>query len=209
MVSEAEDTMQRKRPIGFVVVSAMAWVVAGSAPALAQPNVSRSALTVGAALGVSGAGSSWSGGGTGPLLSGYVEVPVDPAWRVRLSGGRMRWTPSNEPHDGGLQAGRVSLTYAGVAVTRSYITPSLRFPVGMYGGVGVGYYFYRIRRGPFGRPGSAGVHAVGGIEYQQFNRDVGVRVEVQFHAARGPEHAQVWAYTVPALSASVGISKRF
>ena len=201
--------MQRKRAIVFVVVTELAWVMAGNAPAFAQPNVSQSALTVGATLGVAGTGNSWSGGGTGPVFGGSVEVPVVPTWRLRVSGGRMRWTPTNEPNGGGLQAGRVSLTYAGVAVMRTYIEPSLRSPFGVYGGLGIGYYSYRIRRGPFSNPGSAGIHAVGGFEYQRFDRDVGVRVEVQVHATRGPGHAQVWACTLPALSASVGISRRF
>ena len=156
--------MQRIRSIGFVALSGLAWGMAGSAPAFAQPNVSRSALAIAAAVGVAGAGNSWSGGGRGPVFSGYVEVPIVPTWRLRVSGGRMRWTPTNEPHDDGPRAGSVCLTYAGVAVTRSGITPSLRFPVGVYGGVGIGYYSYRIRRGPFSNPGSAGLHALGGIE---------------------------------------------
>jgi hypothetical protein len=208
-VLEKDRNMQRQDWTGIVACLAAAWVILGARPAFGQPNVSRSAPTVGATVGIVGVGSSWSGGGEGLVVNGHLDLPAVPSWRVRLAAGTLRWRPTNEALGGEPRTDRARLTHVTATAIRSYIEPSLRYPVGLYGGLGIGSYSYRIQRGPFTNPRSFGIHAVGGIEYQKFGRDVGVRLEVQFHATGGPGHAQVWATTVPMISAALGISRSF
>ena len=200
--------MPGKQSICLVVGLVAGVRLAGAAPVVAQPNVSRAALAIGATVGVSGTGNEHSGGGAGPTLAAFVDVPVLPTWRVRLGAGTVRWHPDVEI-PGRVKAGRVSQDHVSFTVLRSRTVPTLRVPLGIYTGVGAGYYRYRIERGAFGRPTSAGFHFVGGAEYQKFERDLGLRFELALHLTGGPHHEQVWAEVIPALSVSIGVSKRF
>jgi hypothetical protein len=185
------------------------FVLAGSGPAFGQPRVLvPSAVTVGATVGGGLNGNSWSGGGQGPVLSMHVDLPAADSLRVRFAVGATRWTPTNEPLEGGEPAGRVSFTHVTASALFNYIQPTLRFPVGIYWGAGVGTYRYRIEHGSF-RSEAIGLHGIGGIEYVDRDRHFAVRLETVVHMAGGPRHRQVWATSVPALSAAVGISRRF
>ena len=96
-----------------------------------------------------------------PWLSAHVELPVVIRLRVRLAAGATRWTPTNEPHESGEPAGRVSLRHVSVTVLRDYVEPTLGTPFGIYWGLGAGTYRYRIQHGAF-RRSSRGLHALGG-----------------------------------------------
>jgi hypothetical protein len=200
--------MPGKQSICLVVTLVAGVRLAGAAPVGAQPNVARAALAVGATVGLSGTGNEHSGGGAGPTVAAFVDVPVMPTWRVRLGAGTTNWRPDVEM-PGRMKAGRVALDHVSFMVLRSHQPATLRVPLGLYTGMGAGYYRYRIEQGQFSRRTSAGFHFLGGAEYQKFDRDLGVRVELELHLTGGPHHEQVWAEVIPALSVSIGLSKRF
>ena len=200
--------MPSAQSICLVVVLVAGVRLASATSVTAQPNVSRAALAIGATVGVAGTGNEHSGGGAGPTVAAFVDVPVRPTLRLRLGAGTTQWHPRVEV-SGARDAGRVSLDHVNFTVLRNHAVPTLRFPVGIYSGMGAGYYRYRIERGEFSRRTSAGFHFVGGAEYQRFDRDIGLRFELEIQLTGGPHHKQVWAEVVPVLSASIGLSKRF
>jgi hypothetical protein len=165
--------------------------------------------TVGVMAGINAGGSTWSGGGTGPVLSLHVEVPAAPTYRARLTLGTMRWTPGNDPLEGGRAAGRVSLSHLTVSAIRRSIEPTARYPVGLYAGAGVGFYRYGIKEGDFDDRNHWGLHGLAGVDFARPDSGLAFRLEFQVHATGGPGHPQIWAVLVPAVSASVGVSKRF
>ena len=193
---------------GVQVCAVVVVLMTGARSAFGQPAVSISAVTVGATIGRGSTGNQWSGGGKGPWLSANVDLPVLPAWRVRLSAGATHWTPTNKPHEGGEPAGRVSLRHVNVTVLHDYIEPTLQSPFGIYWGFGAGYYRYRIEHGSF-KPDARGLHGLAGMEFVNYDRHLAVRVEAQIQYMGGPDHRQVWAYSLPAISFGVGISRRF
>ena len=142
--------MPGKQSICLVIGLVAGVRLAGAAPVSAQPNLARAALAIGATIGVSGTGNEHSGGGAGPTVAAFVDVPVMPTWRVRLGAGTTRWHPNVEI-PGRVKAGRVSLDHVSFTVLRSRVEPTMRFPVGIYTGIGAGYYRYRIERGAFSR----------------------------------------------------------
>ena len=166
------------------------------------------AVSAGVSLGVSGTGNSWSGGGNGPLFSGRVDIPARDS-RVRLSVGHVRWTPTTDVLTPGAElAGRVGLSRATASLVVPHIEPSDRYPFGIYVGGGVGLYRYSMR-GVVENRVARGLHALAGFEYVTSGQRRVLHVEFELHAIGGPGHAQVWATTVFAGSASVGISRRF
>ena len=90
-----------------------------------------------------------------------------------------------------------------------YLEPSVRYPFGIYRGVGVGGYRYHIPHGPVSHRTARGLHALGGVEHLTEGQRRVLRIEFEIDAVGGPGHDQVWAYTMFRLSASVGISRRF
>jgi hypothetical protein len=166
------------------------------------------AVSAGVSLGISGTGNSWSGGGEGPLFSGRVDIPARDS-RVRLAIGHVRWTPTTDVLTPGAEpAGRVGLSRATASLVVPRIEPSDRYPFGIYVGGGVGYYRYHMR-GVVENRVARGLHGLAGFEYVTSRRRRVLHVEFELHAIGGPGHAQVWATTVFAGSAAVGISRRF
>ena len=200
--------MRRTAWSGVRVCVVVVVLMTGARSAFGQPAVSISAVTVGATIGRGSNGTPEEGGGKGPWLSAHVELPVAIRLRVRLAAGATRWTPTNEPPEGGERAGGVSLTHLTVTVLRDHIEPTLRYPFGIYWGFGAGHYHYRIQHGPFNAR-RLGFNAVGGMEFVNHDRHLAVRFEAQIHYINGPRHQQVSEYSVPVLAAAVGISRRF
>jgi hypothetical protein len=181
----------------------------GATAAFAQPDVSRTALSIGASAGLVGAGETSSGGGHGLSFMGSVDVPVSHGWSVRVWGGRLHWYPERDWFPGSPYAGSVSLDHVNVTAVRHYRRPRLHDPWGVYFGMGAGRYRYRIEHGRFTNPDSGGLHVLGGIEYQKFNRKIGYRFEFQAHVTGGPNHPHIWTDMMPAASISAGVTRRF
>ena len=165
--------------------------------------------TAGVMAGINAAGSTWSGGGSGPALSLNVEVPAAPTYRARLTLGTTRWTPGNDPLEAGRAAGRVSLSHLTLSAIRRSFEPTSRYPIGLYAGAGVGFYRYGIKEGEFDDRNHWGLHGLAGVDFARPGSGLAFRLEFQVHATGGPGHPQVWAVLVPAVSACVGMSKRF
>jgi len=167
------------------------------------------AVSAGVTFGVSQSGHSWSGGGPGPQLAGNVEVPLRQG-RLRVSLGHLRWTPSDDAlSPGGEAAGRVGLSRITATAIVPYLRPSVRYPFGLYAGIGAGVYRYHIPHGSVSRRSTGGFHLLGGVEFLTKAQRRAVRIELEMDAVRGPGHDQVWAYTMFGGSASLGISRRF
>jgi len=198
------------RPRAWIYGSlAAAWLMSATA-ASAQDRLPRAdGPSAAVTAGINGAGNSWSGGGNGPVLSLHVEVPDAPTYRARLTVGAMRWTPNNEVLDGTAAAGRVSLTHLSVSAIRRYVEPTRRYPLGFYAGAGVGFYRYAIREGAFDNRNHWGLHGLAGAELARLDTGLAFRLEFQGHLTGGPGHRQIWAELIPALSASLGVSKKF
>jgi hypothetical protein len=81
--------MQRRACTTMVACLALTWMVTSGRPAFGEPLVSRSAPTVGATVGIVGTGDRLNGGGKGVMVTGHVDLPTAPAWRVRLGGARL------------------------------------------------------------------------------------------------------------------------
>lgn len=201
--------MHRQFWTRFVAALPVVCSITAASPVFGQPSVSRSALTVGATAGIASAGQTERGGGRGPVFAGHVEVPIAGTYMIRLSGGTMRWTPTNDVLGIPPEAGRIALDHVTAVVMRHYIEQTVENPVGFYAGVGGGYYRYRIQNGLVGNPDSIGLQVILGVEHRKIESDTGVRLEVQMNAAKGPLHRDLWARSVPTISVSAGISRRF
>lgn len=201
--------MSKHNGVRLAACLVVAWTLQGATVAFAQPNVSRSALSIGASAGVVGAGRNTSGGGYGPTFTGSVDVPVIPGWGVRVWGGTLHWHSQRDWFPGSPFAGRVSLDHLNVTVVRHYREPRLHDPWGVFFGLGAGHYRYRIEHGRFTNPNSGGMHVLGGLEYQKFHRNIGYRLEFQAHVTGGPNHPHIWTDMLPAMSISAGMTRRF
>ena len=78
-----------------------------------------------------------------------------------------------------------------------------------YGGVGVGRYRFHAQHGTLRKPTTMGLHLIGGMERISPDSRRGYHVERGIGGVGGPGHGQVWAYTLPTLSAAAGVSWRF
>ena len=104
------------RLAGFVVAAS---TLLGATDALAQqPNVYRTAVSIGASAGVVGAAQTSSGGGYGPGFTASVDVPILSGWDVRVSGGTLHWQSERDWFPGSPYAGRVALDHVDVTVVR-------------------------------------------------------------------------------------------
>ena len=202
--------MSKHAGVRLARCAVVAWMLQG-ATALAQapPNVSRTALSIGASAGIVGAGQTSRGGGYGPSFAASVDVPVLAGWDVRVWGGTLHWHSASDWFPGSPYAGRVSLDHVNVTVVRHYRRPRLHDPAGVYYGMGVGHYRYRIERGRFTHSDSGGLNVVVGLQYQKPNRNIGYRVEFQGHVTGGPNHPHIWTDMMPAISLSAGVTRRF
>ena len=202
--------MSNHASIRLAECALIAWTLQ-SATALAQPppNVSRTALSIGVSAGLVGAGQTSSGGGYGPGFTASVDVPVLYGWDVRVSGGTLHWHSERDWFPGSPHAGRVSLDHVNVTVVRHYRRPRLHDPAGVYFGMGAGRYRYRIEHGRFTNHDSGGLHVLVGIQYQKFTQKIGYRLEFQGHVTGGPNHPHIRTDMMPAISLSVGVTRRF
>jgi hypothetical protein len=202
--------MSKHAGIRLAECAVVAWTLQG-ATVLAQPppNVSRTGLSISASAGIVGAGHTSSDRGYGPTFTASVDVPVLHGWDVRVWGGRLHWHSGRDWFPGSPYPGRVSLDHVNVTVVRHYRRPRLHDPAGVYFGMGAGRYRYRIEHGRFTNPDSAGLHVLGGIEYQKFNRNIGYRLEFQAHVTGGPNHPHIRTDMMSAMSISAGVTRRF
>lgn len=161
-------------------------------------------ITAGVTVGIAGNGNSWSGGGPGPLVTAHVDLPIN-RQRLRFDCGTTTWSPGNEPLND-VRAGRIWMSHVGATVL-GY--SELGNELAVYGGVGVGRYLFHAEHGTLSKPSTMGLHLLGGMERISEDSKRGYHVELGIGGVGGPGHGQVWAYTLPTLSASAGVSWRF
>lgn len=193
-----------RRGLLFGAVAVM--VAASVTPAAAQQD--RGTIVVGGAIGAAATGDTWeveTGGGSGPLGSVYVDIPVYRARRVRFDTGLASWSPSNDVRQG-TQVGRLFVSHAGVTLLEHGDAASSGFPPGLYGGIGVAIYRYgvghdRHRSGP-------GLNLLAGFQHVPRGRVWGIQVEAGL-AFIGTPGFMWFAPDLLQPSLTMGVSRRF
>jgi hypothetical protein len=119
------------------------------------------------------------------------------------------WSPSNEVLEGP-PAGRVLLSHAGVTLLGYCEDAAIKGCLpGVYYGLGLALYRYRIEHGDVERRTPRGFHVVGSVEHFPQGSLWGIQVEAALALIGGPGHGQVWAFDLPQLSLTVGVNRRF
>lgn len=196
-----------RRIRGRVLATAITILIGSATSAFAQDTTK--GLTFGAALGAASTGNSWSGGAGGQTAATQLDLGVSHVLRIRLDAELIHWSPDNDPQgDIPVRAGNVWLSRVGMTALH-YRDSQLGSPEGLYTGWGVARYRYFIQHGHVSSPTSIGIHGLVGYEHFRPAARWGFHVEGGIRFVGGPGHNQVWANTLPMLSARVGLNRRF